>query len=226
MALEERRLDKEPCLSAAGTTDDQDIFIPGILGFLGTARHGDPLRLGHGDVVEKILVHVRGDVGRRAPTGAPVLDTAAVFLRVLALGVDRQPDQHCAGGAHAQVHQVEAGRQTGKGRRKALPNVEQLLRGVRPRSQPHTLTELVKEIHEDEIREVEDELFFQLVGHRATSRSLVLTFSRSRCLVLDCSWAWASFSRMVGRFSRFRVMAVNSLKAGWSWSLSLALKNT
>ena len=67
MALEERRLDKEPRLTAAGTADDQDIFIPGVLGLLGAARHGDPLRLGHGDVVEKILVHVRGDVGRGAP---------------------------------------------------------------------------------------------------------------------------------------------------------------
>ena len=27
------------------------------------------------------------------------------------------------------------------------------------------------------------QLLFQLIGHRATSRSLVLTFSRSRCLV-------------------------------------------
>lgn len=82
---------------------------------------------------------------------------------------------------------MEAGRQAGKGRRKALPDVEQLLRGVRPRRQPYPLAELVKEIHEDEIREVEDDLLFQLVGHRATSRSLVLTFSRSRCLVFDCS---------------------------------------
>ena len=174
----------------------------------------------------KVLVHVRSNVGRGAPAGAPVLDTPAIFLRVLALGVDHQPDQHRAGGAHTQVYQMEAGRQTVKGRRKALPDVEQLLRGVRPRRQPHPLTELVKEIHEDKIREVEQHQLFHLVGHRATSRSLALTFSRSRCLVLVCSWAWASRSRMVGRFSRSRVMAVNSLKAGWSWSLSFALKNT
>ena len=102
----------------------------------------------------------------------------------------------------------------GKGRRKALPDVEQLLRGGRPRGKPHPLAELVKEIHKDKIRKVEDELLFQLIGHRATSRSLVLTFSRWRCWVLACSWAWTSRSRMVGRFSRFRVMAVNSLKAG------------
>ena len=224
--MEQVGLDEEPRLAAAGTADDQNILISGVFGLLGAARHGDPLRLGEEDVLEEVRVCVGGDVGRGAPAGAPVLDPPAVFLRVLAPGVDRQPDQHRTGGAHAQIQQVEAGRQAGEGRRKALPDVEQLLRGVRPRRQPPTLAELVKEIHEDEIREVEDELFFQLVGHRATSRSLVLTFSRWRCWVLACSWAWASRSRMVGRFSRFRVMAVNSLKAGWSWSLSSALKNT
>ena len=174
----------------------------------------------------EVFVHVGGDVGRGAPAGAPVLDAPAVFLCVLALGVDHQPDQHRTGGAHTQIHQMEAGRQTGKGCRKALSDVEQLLRGVCPRRQPHTLAELVKEIHENEIREVEQHQLLHLAGHRATSRSLALTFSRSRCLVLVCSWAWASRSRMVGRFSRSRVMAVNSLKAGWSWSLSFALKNT
>ena len=185
--MEQVGLDEEPCLAAAGTADDQDIFISCILGLLGAARHGDPLRLGEQDVLGEVLVHVGGDVGRGAPSGTPVLHALAVFLRVLALGVDHQPDQHRAGGTRAQVHQMEAGRQTGKGRRKALSDVEQLLRGVRPRRQPYPLAELVKEIHEDEIREVEDDLLFQLVGHRATSRSLVLTFSRSRCLVFDCS---------------------------------------
>ena len=125
-----------------------------------------------------------------------------------------------------QVQRMQAGQPRRKRLRKALAQMQELFRGVKAGRKAHRLAELVKEIHEQQIREVEDELFFQLVGHRATSRSLVLTFSRSRCLVLDCSWVWASFSRMVGRFSRFRVMAVNSLKAGWSWSLSFALKNT
>ena len=224
--MEEVGLDEEPGLAGPAAADDQDIFIPGVLGLLGAAGHGDPLRLGEEDILGEVLIHIRGDVGRGAPSRTPVLDAPAVFLRVLPLGVDRQPDQHRAGGAHQEIQQMEAGRQAGKGRRETLADVEQLLRGVRPRGQPLPLAELVKEVHEDEVREVEDELLFQLIGHRVTSRSLALTFSRSRCLVLDCSWAWASRSRMVGRFSRSRVMAVNSLKAGWSRSLSFALKNT
>ena len=95
-----------------------------------------------------------------------------------------------------------------------------------PRRQPHTLAELVKEIHEDEIREVEDELFFQLVGHRATSRSLVLTFSRWRCWVLACSWAWASRSRMVGALLPVQGHGGELLEGRLKRSLSLALKNT
>ena len=181
MALEQVGLDEKPRLAAAGTADDQDVFVPGVLGFLWAAGHGDPLRLGEKDVLGEVRVHIGGDVGRGAPAGAAILDALTVFLRVFALGVNHQPDQHRAGGAHAQVYQMEAGRQAGKGRRKALPDVEQLLRGVRPRGKPHPLAELVKQIHEDEIREIEDELLFHLVGHRATSRSLVLTFSRWRC---------------------------------------------
>lgn len=64
----------------------------------------------------EVLIHVGSDVGRCAPTGTPVLDAAAVFLGVFALGVDRQPDQHRTGGAHTQVQQMETGRQACEGR--------------------------------------------------------------------------------------------------------------
>lgn len=67
MALEQVGLDEEPRLSAAGTADDQDIFISCIPGFLRAARHGDPLCLGEKDILGEFLVHVGGDVGRGAP---------------------------------------------------------------------------------------------------------------------------------------------------------------
>ena len=65
--LEQVGLDEEPRLAAAGTADDQDIFVPGVLGLLGAARHGDPLRLGEKDILGKVRVHIGGDVGRGAP---------------------------------------------------------------------------------------------------------------------------------------------------------------
>ncbi len=67
MALEQVGLDKKSRFAAAGTADDQDIFVPSVLGFLWAARHGDPLRLGEQDILRKVLVHVRGDVGGGAP---------------------------------------------------------------------------------------------------------------------------------------------------------------
>lgn len=37
MALEQVGLDEEPRLAAAGPADDQDIFVPGVLGLLRAA---------------------------------------------------------------------------------------------------------------------------------------------------------------------------------------------
>lgn len=67
MALEQVGLDEKPRLAGARTADDQDIFVPCVLGFLRAARHGDPLRLGKQDVLGKVRVHIGGDVGRGAP---------------------------------------------------------------------------------------------------------------------------------------------------------------
>ena len=47
----------------------------------------------------------------------------------------------------------------------------------------------IKEIHKQQIREVEDESLFPGVGHNSTPRSLVLTFSRWRCWALACCFA-------------------------------------
>ena len=67
MGLQQRRFAEEPRLAAAGTADHQNVFISGILRLLWTARHRDPFRLCHGDVLEKVLVHVGGDIRRRTP---------------------------------------------------------------------------------------------------------------------------------------------------------------
>ena len=67
MGLQQRRLTEEPRLAAARTADHQNVFISGILRLLWTARHCDSLRLRHGDVLEKVLVHVGSDICRRTP---------------------------------------------------------------------------------------------------------------------------------------------------------------
>ena len=67
MGLQQRRLTEEPRLAAAGTADHQNVFISGIFRLLWAARHRDSLRLRHGDVLEKVLVHVGSDICRRSP---------------------------------------------------------------------------------------------------------------------------------------------------------------
>ena len=74
------------------------MFIPGILGLLGVARHGDPFCLSEEDVLEEVRVCV-GAMSGEVPSaaGAPVPRSRRYF-RVLALG-DRQLISTGAGGA-------------------------------------------------------------------------------------------------------------------------------
>ena len=65
--MQEIRLDPEAGLAAAGTAYDQDVFIPGRLGLLGAAGHGETLGLGQDDVVLKLWSHVRLNVLGIAP---------------------------------------------------------------------------------------------------------------------------------------------------------------
>ena len=50
---------------------------------------------------------------------------------------------------------MKAGRRAGEGRLKALSDMQQLFRDVRPRRQPDRLAELIKEIHKEQIRQIE-----------------------------------------------------------------------
>lgn len=110
MALEKGGLCEEPCLAGAAAADYQDVLVPGVLRLLRPARHRDPLRLRHGDVLEKVLVHEGGDIRRRPPACGPVFHPVPVLLRVLPLHVDRQPQDHRAGNPYGEVRRVEARR--------------------------------------------------------------------------------------------------------------------
>ena len=97
------RLQKKAGLAAAGAADDQHIFVPGGLGVLGTAVHSEPFRLRQDNVVLKLGRDIRGNILGAAPTGGPVLGPVAVFLGVLALHVDRQPEGRAAQQPHHQI---------------------------------------------------------------------------------------------------------------------------
>ena len=125
-----------------------------------------------------------------------------------------------------QVQRMQAGCRRRKRLRKALAQMQELFRGVKAGRKAHRLAELIKEIHEQQIREVEDENLFQVNRHNSTPRSLVLTFSRWRCWALACCFACSSSLRMEGFFSFSRFFAENSRKAAVMTSASRPLKNT
>src|SRR5699024_7384850 len=137
----------------------------------------------------------RGNIRRRAPSGAAVLNALAIFAGVFPFGVHCQPDDDRPGDTCQQVQRMQAWQPRRKRLRKALAQMQELFRGVKARREAHRLAELIKEIYEQQIREVEDKSFFPGVGHNSTPRSLVLTFSRWRCWALACCLACSSSLR-------------------------------
>ena len=121
---------------------------------------------------------------------------------------------------------MQAGQPRRKRLRKALAQMQELFRGVKAGCKAHRLAELIKEIHEQQIRKVEDENLLQVNRHNSTPRSLVLTFSRWRCWALACCFACSSSLRIEGFFSFSRLIAENSRKAAVMTSASRPLKDT
>ncbi len=57
--------DEKPGLAAAA--DDQDVFVPGVLGIFQAAGHGEFFRLGQRDVPVRDRIDIGGNIRRRAP---------------------------------------------------------------------------------------------------------------------------------------------------------------
>ena len=84
MKLKEIRLNPEPCLTGAGTADNQHILIPRIGGILWSVAHHEPLCLGEKHIVFKNRIHEWRNVIRAAPAGRTVFRIAPVFLCIFA----------------------------------------------------------------------------------------------------------------------------------------------
>ena len=67
MALHKIRLDEKARLAAAGAAYHQHVLVPRRFRVLGSAVHGQPLRLGENDVVGKGGVYIGLDVLCVAP---------------------------------------------------------------------------------------------------------------------------------------------------------------
>ena len=65
--LHEGGLNEETSLAAAAAADDQNVFVPGVLGIFRAAGHGELFRLGQRDVPVRDRIDIGGNIGRRAP---------------------------------------------------------------------------------------------------------------------------------------------------------------
>ena len=152
---------KKHTRSRVAAADDQDVFVPGVLRVFRSAGHGEFFRLGQRDVPVRDRIDIGGNIRRRAPPGAAVLNALAVFAGVLAFGVHRQPDDDHPGDAHQQVQRMQAGQPRRKRLRKALAQMQELFRGVKAGRKAYRLAELVKEIDKQKIRRLGSSFFFQ-----------------------------------------------------------------
>ena len=150
-ALHEVGLKPEAGLAAAGAADHQHVFVPCRLGVLWPIVHGQALGLRQDDVVGKDGIDVGRDVLRRSPAGRAVFHVFSELLGILALDVDRQPDQACRQDAYAEIDRVKAGGQGRKRRFAALQNMQGLCGEIRARSQPCRLPQLGAQQREQKI---------------------------------------------------------------------------
>ena len=223
--MHEVGLDVKPRLAAAGAADHKHIFVPGCFGVFGPPGHGQAFCLGQQDVVFKLGVDVGGNVLGGAPPGRAVFFTLAVFLGVLAFAVHDEPDSHRPGNAHAQVKRMQAGQRACKGSRDAVRQVEQLCRSIRARRQTVRLPAFGKQVHEQQVRQIQHQQLFQFRLHRSSPLCLIFSLARFGCWAAFCLAA-ASTLRIEGRCSLVSVLAVNSRNACSKLSASLALKIT
>ena len=92
MLLHKVWFDKKSGLSAAAAADYYNIFVAGVLRLLWSAAHCQAFRLCQKQIIFKYGVDIRPYIVCCSPTRTTVLNSSAIFLRVLAFGVDDKPD--------------------------------------------------------------------------------------------------------------------------------------
>ena len=179
MHLHEIGFDEKPCFAAAGTADHQHVFIAGVGGILGAAIQHEPFALGENDVILRLWIHIGRNILPGAPAGRAVFHILAELLGVLTSDIDHQPHERHTHKAN-QIIKTSTGQDMGKGKIKSGAEPQQLFRGIRSRCKPDGLSQLGEGKQKNEIRQIGQQVFLQLV--RGTHSSgppwvWVLTFS-------------------------------------------------
>ncbi len=220
--MQQIRLDKEPCLAAAGAAHHQHVFVPGVLGVRWAVGHHQVFRFGEDDVVLKFRSHERFDIFRPAPPGRAVLHAVTVLLGVFAFQVHRQPHPCTAAQTNEQVKRMQAGLRIGKCSRERIHQRYDFIAQFLAHSQPPCLAQIgcqqanyhIGQIERQQLREF-------LFAHRPRSSCLCRTLSGR--FATDCARS-CSFASTEGRLVLSSTDAEYSLKAAFNASVSCALK--
>ena len=179
MPLEEGRLYEKPGFTAAAATDYKDVFIPGILWVLRTTAHCQPFRLRQNDVVIRVLIDIWLDIRGRSPSGRAVFHSLPEFLGILLLHVDKAAGNKRTCETHKKILRMQARQrvlkcslEVGEYKQQFFPGQGSLCYMVEP-------TNFIDEIPNDEIREAEDQMLFDVVPQSCCPRSFDFSLTRS-----------------------------------------------
>ena len=220
--MQQIRLDKEPCLAAAGAAHHQHVLFRA---FLGSGGRLDIIRcsvLVRDDVVLKFRSHERFDIFRPAPPGRAVLHAVTVLLGVL-------PFRYTASRIPAPQHRPmnrSNGCRLGCGLENAAGSVSISDTILSPSSLPtasrHASPRLVASKANYHIGQIERQQLREfLFAHRPRSSCLCRTLSGR--FATDCARS-CSFASTEGRLVLSSTDAEYSLKAAFNASVSCALK--
>lgn len=109
-----RDLYEKPCLTTSGTTDHTDIFVPGILGVLWTALHGNGFCCRQRNVHPEILCHKWLDVFCCSPPGGTILHSFAELFGICLFLPDQYLHNCRNPGSHQNIHVVKTWQEPGQ----------------------------------------------------------------------------------------------------------------
>ena len=220
--MQQIRLDKEPCLTAARAADYQHIFVPGVLGVRWAVGHHQAFCFGEDDIVLKLRSHKRLDIFGSAPPGRAVLHAMAVLLGVFAFQVDRQPHSSAAAQTNEQVKRVQTGQWIGKCSRERIHQRYDFIAQFLAHCQPPRLAQIGCQQANYHIGQIERQQLRELLfAHKLRSSCLFRTLSGR--LATDCAKS-CSFASTDGRLVLSSTDDEYSLNAALKASVSCALK--
>ena len=161
--MQELRGKPKTGLARAGRADNAAIQVSGICGDFRAGVHREKLRPGQNHVVFKPWINKWFDVFFRSPPGAAVFCIPPKLLSVLAFEIDQQPETNCAYNTNKPIQRGKTGCKVSKGRANRLAQPDELMCKIVTRCQPVGRSQLEERPQDEQIGNVRNEIFSDLI---------------------------------------------------------------